>query len=643
MVDETGRAAGDFERIAGNLGLEVGDSSLRFPDRRVLLLYGSVDQLARSIEIVDSVAELRQVREVPADYRAFSPQEMRAWTEDLLDRVVWPSEGGPSIAILDTGVNRRHPLVKPVLEERDQHTANEAWGRDDHEGHGTEMAGVVLYEDLAQALGSSALLRVPAHLESVKILPRHGDNDPELWGWVTQQAIARVEIERPERRRCHLMAVTATGTRDLGRPSSWSGAVDQLAAGVGDEKRRLIVLSAGNERDRQTWLNHPDHLETSEVHDPAQAWNALTVGAFTERWQITEDDLKDWQPVADPGDLAPMTSTSVMWQDRWPLKPDLVLEGGNAARDASGQIDTPDSLSLLTTHHRFHERVFTITGDTSAASAQAARMAGFLQALYPEAWPETVRALLIHSARWTETMIRRFGPLSEKRAVKTLVRSCGFGAPSLERALWSAGNRLTLIVEDEIQPYTKTKAGERKSVPQLNQMHFHQLPWPREQLRDLGDTEIQLRVTLSYFVEPSPGERGWQSRYRYASHGLRFDVRGAQETTEEFQKRLNKQARAEDEDNPRTGDTDGWTLGPQLRHRGSVHSDVWTGTAADLATREQIGVFPIGGWWKDRHHLGRWNRKTRYSLVVSIEAPEIEVDLYTPVAAQVGVPIAISR
>ncbi len=47
------------------------------------------------------------------------------------------------------------------------------------------------------------------------------------------------------------------------------------------------------------------------------------------------------------------------------------------------------------------------------------------------------------------------------------------------------------------------------------------------------------------------------------------------------------------------------------------------------------------GWWKERHNLGRWQRKARYSLVVSIHVPEIEVDLYTPVSTQVGIPVEI--
>ena len=59
----------------------------------------------------------------------------------------------------------------------------------------------------------------------------------------------------------------------------------------------------------------------------------------------------------------------------------------------------------------------------------------------------------------------------------------------------------------------------------MRALRLHKLPWPQEQLRDLFGADVRLRVTLSYFVEPNPSSRGWQGRYRYASHGLRFDVK----------------------------------------------------------------------------------------------------------------------
>ena len=61
--------------------------------------------------------------------------------------------------------------------------------------------------------------------------------------------------------------------------------------------------------------------DTDGVHDPAQAWNALTVGAFTELVQIAEPDAGDYVPIAPRGGLSPFSTTSLIWEKYWPLKP----------------------------------------------------------------------------------------------------------------------------------------------------------------------------------------------------------------------------------------------------------------------------------------------------------------------------------
>jgi hypothetical protein len=174
----------------------------------------------------------------------------------------------------------------------------------------------------------------------------------------------------------------------------------------------------------------------------------------------------------------------------------------------------------------------------------------------------------------------------------------------------------------------------------MREMHVHELPWPKDVLEQLGPTPVRLRVTLSYFVEPNPGRRGWKRRHRYASHGLRFDVKTPTETVDEFRKRLNEKALDEDEEKPSTGsDSSEWYLGEQTRNRGSVHSDIWVGTAADLAARGVIGVYPVSGWWKDQPKRDRSSLGARYSLVVSIETDAEGADIWTPVAQQIGVPV----
>ena len=276
---------------------------------------------------------------------------------------------------------------------------------------------------------------------------------------------------------------------------------------------------------------------------------------------------------------------------------------------------------------------------TSAAAAQAAWFAAQIQARYSDYWPETIRALMVHSANWTPAMQKQFMKDVSKRSYETLLKSCGYGVPDLEKALYSAGNSLTLIAQSELQPFDKTS--DYRYV--TRDMHLYELPWPREVLEALPDgVEVRMRVTLSYFIEPGPGEKGWKDRYRYASHALRFDLNSPRESQVEFIRRINIASRDEDNGHPGTASAaDYWTLGTQLRNKGSIHSDIWKGTARDLATSNIIAVYPVIGWWRERHHLQKWNRRARYSLIVSIETSEQSVDIYTPVAIRLGVTVPI--
>jgi hypothetical protein len=433
------------------------------------------------------------------------------------------------------------------------------------------------------------------------------------------------------------MAVTSDDVGSRGRPSSWSGQVDELASGYLDGTRRLIIVSAGNVRDPEDWKNYPQANMTREVQDPAQAWNALSVGAFTEKVRIVDAMLQGYHAIADAGNISPFSTTSSTWPARrWPIKPDVLFEGGNAAIGPGNAVFDTDDLKLLSTYYQPQVAQFASFDATSAACAQAAWMAAKLHAAYPEAWPETIRALIVHSASWTPAQKARFLVDESKASYAALARICGYGVPSLERASYCAGNSLTLISQATIQPFDKHPAGRYIS----KDMHLYRLPWPSELLQELGELPVTMRATLSYFVEPSPGEVGWQDRYRYASHALRFELNGPGEAEEEFTQRVNSKAREEDEHPGTDGPGSRWTLG-EARNVGSVHSDIWSGTAAELASSNFIAVYPAVGWWRERQHLNRWNKQTRYSLIVSILVPVEEVDIYTPVSVQIGVPVPV--
>ena len=620
---------------AADFGFVVISEPLTFIDRTVILVRGTPEQISLGAEFLGVIAELRKAKSSAAFFDGLNAADQNNWIENLANRLVLPAEDAPIVGLLDTGLNRAHPLLQTVISNDDLQTYKPDWGTNDTGPHGTWMTGLALFGDLTPLLEGDEPVQLTHRLQSVKLIHAPDPHRPELYGVVTQECINRLEVTPASRVYC--MAVTADGT-DRGRPSSWSSAVDALAMGDDIEFTRLIILAAGNTQfaDR---TNYPNDNETSSIQDPSQSWNALTVGAFTDKVDINQQEYPEHTALAEAGDLGPSSTTSLVWPRgaRWPFKPDIVMEGGNMARPAP-DVD-PDylpDLSLLSTSHEFAvgQRPLTLMYDTSAATALAARLAAALMAQYPQFTPETIRALLVHSARWTPAMLNRGGNNHEN-----LLRTFGYGTPDTNALFSCANNELTLIAQSTLQPFFKD--GSVKT----SDLNLHTLPWPAEALQELPvDTIVRLRVTLSYFIEPSPGERGWDKKYGYASHGLRFAVQRPLETVEQFRQRINAFGRNDDfnkDDN--LGDVGNWQFGQRTPTNGSIHSNVWTGTAAELADRSHIAVYPTMGWWKNRPGEKRYDRSVRYSLVVTIETPDINTDIYTPVANQIGVaaPVAI--
>lgn len=633
-----------LREYAARFELIVGQQFVSFIDRKVVLVRATAQALARSAEILGMIAELRLPKATASFFTAMNGMEQEQWALDLAGRLSPPPENAPYVCILDTGLNHQHPLIAPVADQADAHTYKPEWGIHDREGHGTPMAGLAIYGDLAEVLAAAGPIALTHRIESVKIVNEADPAEPELYAAVTQESTYRVEVT-PDRTRVFCMAITATDGRDRGRPTSWSAAVDALASGSDGpaNQRRLIVISAGNTDPEQRHL-YPDSNLTDSIHDPAQAWNALTVGGYTEKSLIDAAKFPGWTPLAPAGELSPSSCTSTTW-GKTAIKPDIVMEAGNmgisAAFDAPDYID--DALQLLSTGHDFVlGRPFTSFGDTSAAAALAARYAALVWAKYPTLQPETVRALMVHSAEWTPQMLQRFTTANGSVDFRNLVRCYGRGVPNIRRLLSSLDNSLTLVVESELQPFFKDADDETKRV-RSREMRIHPLPWPVDALDDLGDTPVVMKVTLSYFVEPSPGSRGWTARYGYQSHGLRFAVRHPLESEDVFNQRINRFGREEDYEGAGLADP-GWDFGYAnrgLTSSGSIHSDVWRGTAAELASRGYIAVYPTMGWWNKRPHLGGWQKSSSYSLLVTIETPTVESELYTPVAIAANVPVVI--
>ena len=624
------------------IGIEYKTNSIIFPERAVLLIYANRAQLVELMMQSNLLAEFRAGQEPAGFWLNENSVEQQAWVDNLLQRIEIV-DSNVKVCVLDTGANNGHQLLQPLLSNDDTLTVDQAWGTNDHypvqAGHGTLMAGVVGYGNLEGAFTSIDSIALTHKLCSVKILPppNQSQTPKELWGDVTVQAIARAEIQNPEMILIYCMAVTSKQDAEKGRPSSWSGALDNLAFGEG-ENQRLIIVSAGNICENDAWVNYPNSNLVTTIENPAQSWNALTVGAYTEKVQVNEAIFNAYTPLANQGELSPYSCTSTIWEKKWPIKPDLVFEGGNLLRAPDGTITGHEDLDLLSTSKSFNIKPLDTINATSAATAQASWFAAKIAYEYPDAWPETIRGLMVNSSNWKNAMALQLDIRTGNRGdFRNLLRVFGFGVPDINRALYSKESALTFVSQEVIQPFGINE----KNQPETNEIHFYNLPWPTDLLLSLGAVPVKFKVTLSYFVEPGAGEIGWKDKYRYQSHGLRFDVNNVNEDEDNFRKRINIEAREEGEDVSGNSGSQRWASGAINRTNGSIHSDFWEGTAADLATCNLIAVYPVIGWWRERKHLNKVETQTRYSLIVSLETPVQDVELYTTVKNMIEIPIEV--
>jgi hypothetical protein len=607
-----------FRETLEVLGLR-GRSAVTFASLRVIGLSGTrrkFERLARTA----SIAQLRPASSLNSDIFRMPYGVQAAAVTAAARRILPASEDAPAVCLLDTGVTQDHPLLRKSL----GFCGNAGpGGPEDWAGHGTQMAGLALFENLRQTIVDRHPVQLTTRLESVVIQPPPGAATSILPALLLRRAVKMVEEASPGMR-TFCFSMNAPDESDDGGPSSLSSEVDVLASDVAGP--RLFCIAAGNLDSETLDGDYTKLNELSGILSPAQAWNALTVAACTHLVDVPVTH----RPVASEGDLCPWSRTAVNWErgHRPPSKPDLVFEGGNQMIDSvSAAIGPHHDLCLLTTSSDKNGPL-TLTGQTSAATATIAGLCATLQAEYPTLWPETIRGLVIHSCEHTRAMVDRAAAGASKRTSyqQALLERFGYGRPDRQRATENAEDALTLIVQGNLHPL-RLNAKANGSV--LGQMRFHELPWPIEVLEELGEIPAQLRVTLSYFIEPNPGAVIRGEADQYASHGLDFDVKRPDESNEQAIARVNSLYPISRRSVASPCD---WQFG-QARGRGGIKHDRLETTASAISRMGRVSVFPRKGWWG--LDIERVEQQVRYALIVTIRTPEEEI--YTRIASAIRV------
>lgn len=622
-----------FSGLCQSHGIVHSVVPLLFPECLIYTIYANREKLDVLVNNYADIRHCRACRELSSLILNDAPANHVLWTRHIKERLQAPTEGDPCVCILDSGCNL-HPILEPLVGRNSLLCVKDGLSSSDtgEDGHGTAMAGVAAYGNINHVMMNANGPIKPHPIESCRIC-NLGDTD-KLHGELTQRAVSLIEIERPAATRVFCMALTSEyQTKVNGNPSSWSAALDASTSMAGEEgiQGRLFVVSAGNR------INYGRNKESdidSMVRNPAQSWNVLTVGAATHLpIHIEPANYPKAELYAQDGGLSPYSTNSTKWKDSAPLKPDFLCEGGNILLVDDLEDNTVD-MRLLAPNWKFIDIEYRSFWGTSLSSALATHMAASIMRAYPSLRPETIRALLVHSAEWTDEMKRTYLPQPNSSGYLKLARMCGHGEASLQRALLCMSNSLTLVHEGELTPYG-IKNGKDVTY---NEMVYHDLPWPKSALEALGEATVELKVTLSYFVEPNPSAiEGLESSYSYPSYSLKFSVRKSTDTREDHLKKVNKAIRDEDNSSVKNKKQyDGWQLGKNA-FVGSVHSDIWEGSASDLASMGGIAIIPSSGWWKTRKSHMRYNDKARYSLVISIRTKDVQndVNLYAEVENQI--------
>lgn len=605
-----------IKTILLQLGIEQKTEPLIFDGVDVWLIKASKQQLFLLPLSLGYIESIRPYQE--PTILTNTNIENREWSELIKSEVTYCDDAEKVIVgILDSGVNNEHELLKPSLPNERMDVAIGVQETIDKTDHGTGMAGLVLLGDLTNiAYQRNITVDVHHALASIKIYENGHETPNEFYGAVIEEAIDKAS-EMKATIQC--MAITDENSYN-GIATSSSAALDESIYNQG-QCDRLVLVSAGNiESNNVDHENYIESCKANTVKSPAQAWNALTVGAYTEKAFINNPDYRS---LASLGGISPYSCSSFPWNEKR-NKPEIVMEGGNVAYHSLLKETPHPDLSLVTTSNDLQEPLEPFYA-TSAATGLAARLAARIKVENPQLSMLSIRGLMVHSAQWTNEM-KHIDNIEERMSL------CGYGVPNDDIAIYSNEKCATYIFENQLKPY---KQGGSNNI--YDQMHYYDLPWPKELLEKMGVEDVRIRITLSYYVKPSPGYAGRTSKYRYPSATLRFDLKTATETQEEFLCRRNKYEGEKTTQN----DADRWTIKQQRRERGTVQSDWIKCTAVDLAEMDKIIVYPGPGWWKERK-LTNVDNIVPYSLIVSIETKETDIynAVETAIKNSIGIQIA---
>lgn len=557
--------------------------------------------------------------------------------------VVPPPEDNCGVLVIDSGVQRHHPLISKVLGEAevfpDAKRQLIKGGSDDVHGHGTNVAGIAIYGNVENCIQQRSF-DPTAWLFSARVTDENNRYDEDLLIETQFDEVIRAFVEQYPN--CKVINISLGNAdqiyRDGLKQFRLAAKIDEIAYQY-QHKNILFVISAGNafyeeaESNEQLRTDYPNYLlnKSARIIDPATSAIALTVGSLSfGRGSVTEPSDVRRQAIANlSGYPSPFTRTGFSVDGM--IKPDVVDFGGDLVLDLSYRETLglpkvnvlPDSVagvSVLTLCKDFKSSLFHICSGTSFAAPRVANLAAQLFTKYPEASSNLIRALIVNSALVPKEIPPEFqckGNKSQSKQIKKQLAIYGYGQPDLQRAMYSAENYVVLS-EDNI-------------LIKVGYFHIYEIPQlPPDFFKTKGTRILSISLAFDPPTRPTRGDS-------YLGVTMEFDLfkgidheivrnayeavskaNSANESTEDTKKKLKQKYGA--------GIEVKLSPGSKLRKKGTIQ-------------RGLVEIFPQSTKYDEGNMIlvVSCNRKwanpdeidmQRYALVASISHSDPQVDLY---------------
>jgi hypothetical protein len=410
-----------------------------------------------------------------------------------------PAENAAKIAVLDSGLAQQHPFLAPAIGDVQGFIPPDRSAADESEhGHGTFVAGIALYGDVAASVRNGAF--VPQlWLFSGRVFSDDGRDQTQFVEKSVEEAV-RYFHTNYQCRVFNLSYGDLNKVYDGKHVRGLAYTLDRLTR----ELDVLFVVSTGNLTRSQLPPNpladYPGYLLEAHARllDPAPALNAITVGGIALLDQ-SQDAVRNSQsiedvPIARVGHPSPFTRSGLSVGQA--IKPDFVEDAGNLAFVPSRNSVRHQGLGVVSTSVGFAAgRPLKQDHGTSFAAPRVAHLAARLAHRFPDQSVNLIRAILACHAHWPAPSVQLLNADGKAPGRESLIRLLGYGRVAEGALLESLENEVTLFAEDRI--------GNDRT-------QFYELPLPAEYWGG-GQRSREISIALAY----APEVRTTRLEYRH--------------------------------------------------------------------------------------------------------------------------------